>query len=884
MKTRSENHCAATIGKLRHLLSSSAIVAGSMLALALPAAAGTVYFDDFTTPGSAKGGPYTSSIDGTATTTGGGAWLAGVEAGGWGQTGDGRATPTSSNFLAFTPDPGRIYTVQATIDTTPLGGADPGGTNSWFTLGFTSSQHNWNGVDGSTIDTANLVRWNSNQVATITYTVSGATLVTNGIQYVGWITDRAGTVNLTPSNEQVKITNFSLISGVANPTVTYDGNGSDNAAPTDGSSPYAHSATVTVLGAGTMTRSGFNFAGWNTASDGSGTDYSPTATFTIYDNTTLYAKWLSTALVTLTYDGNGSTGGSAPVDASSPYTSGSTATVLAPGSLTRKSYSFANWNTVADGSGTSYSPSDTFTINANTTLYARWTPGPDYVWDNAAATDAWNTADANWSGATWANSATNNAFFTSVGGSISLNPGILAGAVNVGNTGANFASLDLSGGDLTATTLTVQGLVTNPGNYAANPTLSVDSTVTISGDAAIGRANLNISGGTFTANRIISAPASADWARLVVSGGIVTATNGVDGSVNTTATFAIDLNGGELLAPSIKVADREVGTNNDAWLTFNGGTLKAIGADNPDFITTYGGGQTTFVDVGGAIIDTNGLNIGLLVNMVRSGASTGGLTKNGTGTLTLGGSVYNYRGNTVVNDGALNVSSGSAMEFNPTTNGTNNSVSAGSTTATLSFLGQVYLDLSAADATDGNSWNLFDVGSFSTAPVLTPTLVNSTAGAFTNSSGTWTLVDGDNTWTFVQSTGVLSLAVVTATPYETWGSPYGLTTGSEGGDLDNDGLTNFQEFAFGLIPNSGSSVNPITVQLSKTTGQFNYQRLNGSGLTYTIWTSPDLVTWTEDTGATASQNVTTGTPNDSVQVTLTGPLPADKLFVRVKAQ
>ena len=134
-------------------------------ALSLPAVADTIYFDNFTTPGSNKGGPYTSSIDGTATTTGGGTWLAGVEAGGWGQTGDGRATPTSSNFLAFTPDSGRIYTVQATIDTTPLGGADPGGTNSWFALGFTSSQHNWNGVDGGTIDTGHLVQHPTNNYA-----------------------------------------------------------------------------------------------------------------------------------------------------------------------------------------------------------------------------------------------------------------------------------------------------------------------------------------------------------------------------------------------------------------------------------------------------------------------------------------------------------------------------------------------------------------------------------------------------------------------------------------------------------------------------------------------------------------------------------------------
>ena len=83
--------------------------------------------------------------------------------------------------------------------------------------------------------------------------------------------------------------------------------------------------------------------------------------------------------------------------------------------------------------------------------------------------------------------------------------------------------------------------------------------------------------------------------------------------------------------------------------------------------------------------------------------------------------------------------------------------------------------------------------------------------------------------------------------YNTWGAPYGLTIGSEGGDLDGDGLTNQQEYAFGLIPNSGSSVNPILVQLSKSAGTFTYQRRKPSltGLTsYKILTSTDLVTWT----------------------------------------
>ena len=873
---------------IRHCIAAIAGVLG-FSAFVVPARSETVYFDDFNDQQNVNtGGPYTQTLfttipvtrigtlGGTASAT----WLAGVETGGWGQRdyGDSNvATPTSSNFLPFAPDSGRIYTVQATIDTTPLGGADPGGTASWFTVGFTSSQHNWNGVDGATIDTGHLVRWNSNQVATITYTVSGADLVAAGVQFVGWITDRAGTVNLNAAS-QVKIDNFKLIAGIANPIVTYDGNGSDGGtAPTDGSSPYTHGASVTVLGAGTLTRAGFNFIGWNTAADGSGTDYSESATFTIYDNTTLHAKWLPSNLVNLTYDGNGSTGGSAPVDPSSPYISGDTATVLGAGSLTKASHSFANWNTAADGSGTSYSESATFAINANTTLFAQWTPGPNYLWDNGAATDAWKDgADANWSGITWSNSATNNAFFTTVGGNVFLDSGILAGAVNVGNTGANFANLNLFDGDLAASGLTVQGNSGNFGNYGANPTLTVDSTVTISGDAAIGRANLNIAGGTFTADRIISAPASADWGRLVVSGGTATATHGVDGSVNTSATFAIDLNGGTLEAPSIMVADREAGTNNNAWLTFNGGTLKAIGADNPNFIQLYGGGGNAYVAFGGAVIDTNGLNIGISANLLDAGG--GGLTKQGAGTLTLGGA-NTYTGNTTISAGTLVLADDAQLKFVVTDTPESNMVTG---TGAATFNGDFVIDTSAVAGTTGYIWLLVDRNNL-TGESFDPATFSVVGFVDPEDDGVWTMTDARGDWSFSETTGELTLDI--GFDYDNWGAPYGLAIGSEDGDLDNDGLTNQEEYAFGLVPNSGASVNPISVPLDRAAGTFSYTRRLQSltGLTYTVWYSTDLATWTEDTGAVE------GTPAvnaevETVPVTISASLLTNpKLFIQVRA-
>ena len=76
---------------------------------------------------------------------------------------------------------------------------------------------------------------------------------------------------------------------------------------------------------------------------------------------------------TVTYDGNGNTSGTAPTDATA-YSSGATVTVKDnTGSLAKAGYIFGGWNTQADGLGTNYTAgSGTFSITANTTLYAKW--------------------------------------------------------------------------------------------------------------------------------------------------------------------------------------------------------------------------------------------------------------------------------------------------------------------------------------------------------------------------------------------------------------------------------------------------------------------------------------------------------------------------------
>ncbi|WP_341281142.1 S-layer homology domain-containing protein [Paenibacillus sp. FSL H8-0537] len=75
------------------------------------------------------------------------------------------------------------------------------------------------------------------------------------------------------------------------------------------------------------------------------------------------------------YDGNGNMGGSVPID-NNVYSNDAMVTVsgdIDPSDpLVKTDYVFVGWNTLADGSGTSYVSEDTFSITKNTTLYAHW--------------------------------------------------------------------------------------------------------------------------------------------------------------------------------------------------------------------------------------------------------------------------------------------------------------------------------------------------------------------------------------------------------------------------------------------------------------------------------------------------------------------------------
>jgi autotransporter-associated beta strand protein len=422
---------------------------------------------------------------------------------------------------------------------------------------------------------------------------------------------------------------------------------------------------------------------------------------------------------------------------------------------------------------------------------------------------------------------------------------------------------------------------------SGQPYFNIGRTTTVAPGAVL---ELNDSNNSFTSLMPVSTITGAGTFRLSGNSTINQSLNGVTGTrltIDMQAGGLIDLldtsrltNGGwQVLNWTTNQASMNIasGATFDIWDgqavtidALNGsGTVDKVHPDPATFMLNIGvaGGSGTF---SGTIQNT-------------SGAGAIALTKVGTGNQTLSGP-NTYTGNTSVEEGTLSIAPGGSLRFRPTTSGQTNTLS-GTATATLSYLGTVDLDLSAANTTDGNFWNLVNVGSFSgPTPTLTPAAVTSTLGAFDEASpGTWELSVTGAKWTFTEGDGTLTYEV-TATPYEIWGLPYGLTAGSEGGDLDSDGLTNFAEFAFGLIPNSGASVNPIAAPLDKASGTFSYTRRTTSGLTYSVWFSQNLADWTEDTAAAEGIPVPNG-ENETVEITLSDlpgdPLPA-KLFIQVR--
>jgi autotransporter-associated beta strand protein len=465
---------------------------------------------------------------------------------------------------------------------------------------------------------------------------------------------------------------------------------------------------------------------------------------------------------------------------------------------------------------------------------------------------------------------------------------------------------------MTGTPSAIDGLVQIDGGMLVLGTTDYQRAVGLSTGIVVNAGTLRLNG----INLLYDGAGSTD---VTVNAGGVVELNGYHNHFKN-----LFLNGGTILGIR---SDADTRYNNE-YSSFD--TLVSVGGSQMSTITRPAGASGVYALAGAPfMVEDVTAGTDLLVTAPLIG---GALDKGGAGTMALN-LANSYTGGTLVNGGTLlaNNVAGSAtgtgavvVAVDATLGGTGSvsgavTIESGGRLApgiTIESLGTGALNLAAGsifaaeiqssgtpesdvvnvsgNVTLAGSLNVTDIAG---TPVGIPagvklTLITYTGtltGIFAGLPEEATVIVGANSFKIryndEKKVTLESLGSGGASDYDTWAATYAPLGGPDEDD-DGDGLPNRGEYAFGLHPKNGASVSPITIPLSKNTGTFTYTRRKPSltGLTFKIWTSSNLTSWTLDSGAI--QTPTDVGSNQNVVVTLSGPKPlsAPKLFVRVTAE
>jgi uncharacterized repeat protein (TIGR02543 family) len=149
------------------------------------------------------------------------------------------------------------------------------------------------------------------------------------------------------------------------------------------SEPLNATAALTL---NSFTRTGYTFNDWNSEANGSGTSFANGQVVTFNGSAIFYAQWTVSVptTATVTFNANGGKGTMAPETESLGESA-----ALTLNSFTRTGYTFNDWNSEGNGSGTSFTNGELVQFTASATFYAQWTAVPTAQFTNSSV---------NWSG------------------------------------------------------------------------------------------------------------------------------------------------------------------------------------------------------------------------------------------------------------------------------------------------------------------------------------------------------------------------------------------------------------------------------------------------------------------------------------------------------
>jgi autotransporter-associated beta strand protein len=451
---------------------------------------------------------------------------------------------------------------------------------------------------------------------------------------------------------------------------------------------------------------------------------------------------------------------------------------------------------------------------------------------------------------------------------------------------------------------------TTGGVHSTVPDVILSGNATAVATLGLSAASFTLTGGTTAYSTaptvtITGGGGSGATATAVLTSGIVSSITITNAGVGYTSAPTIAFTGGTVTAAGTNPS----GTGNATNFVVAGIQVTHPGSgyiSAPSVTFSSGTGSAATANMSSVILGANS-NIGGSGDLVIHPGITGafGLTKVGSGTLTLHGS--NAHGTTTINGGrlaltgslagALSTSNGFtfAPQGTPTVTGALTQFSSSILQVRLngSTIGTGYDQLNASGAVT-LSGTLDLVCGPNLAPGSTFTLLNKTStgaitGTFAGKANNSTFSDDGYTFqiTYTGGTGNDVVLTLITTPIEQWrftnyGSLLNTGTGLDSLDADGDGISNLLEYATKMNP-AANDVVPQFATKSASTIDFVYTKnKSATDVTYIVEWSDTLGTDWSTTGVSAPTILNDNGISQQVKVTVPAGRGVMKRFVHLK--